>query len=76
MEIEKKNNKKQLKRRQSIQLSSNLLRAFTQPNKTEKTSSKKLPPKRRKSIETIPPFVLELNQNSQEKSKLKKKTIN
>ena len=73
MEIEKKNNKKQLKRRQSIQLSSNLLRAFTQPNKTEKTSSKKLPPKRRKSIETIPPFALELNQNSQEKSKLKKK---
>ena len=69
MEKEKKNNKKQLKRRQSIQLSSNLLRAFTQPNKTEKTSSKKLPPKRRKSIETIPPFALELNQNSQEKSK-------
>ena len=42
MELEKGKNQKQFKSRKSIQLSSSLLKAFTQPTKTEKTSSKKI----------------------------------
>ena len=73
MELEKVKNQKQFKSRKSIQLTSSLLKAFTQPTKTEKTSSKKSI-KRRKSIQGIPPKGLGLNQNNHDKKNIKRRS--
>ena len=74
MEIEKVKNQNKIRHRKSIQLTSNLLNAFIQPNKVEKTSPKKSI-KRRKSIEGILPKGLEIIQINQDKKKPKNKNV-